>query len=235
MCKNLPDSVKKLMKAYALSIKEYDGKYIHLFNGRKIEYLLCDIRSDEEIMANPSIDDIFHYLYFKGEPVNTVHPTDAGRIRHDELLMKMYGMSPMEVWSNFVAIKWCPTLVNQTIYVTKINNVHLQFLKVSEELDDYSDLACFLRNSGVFNWRTIKGSNRLSPHSFGIAMDIAAEYSDYWLCNDVNHKDDISISRPENKMPQIIVDVFEKHGFIWGGRWVHYDTMHFEYRPELLI
>jgi hypothetical protein len=28
--------------------------------------------------------------------------------------------------------------------------------------------------------------------------------------------------------------VFEQHGFIWGGRWAHYDTMHFEYRPELL-
>src|SRR5690242_16362928 len=27
---------------------------------------------------------------------------------------------------------------------------------------------------------------------------------------------------------------FEQHGFIWGGRWAHYDTMHFEYRPELL-
>ncbi|MDD5211432.1 MAG: M15 family metallopeptidase, partial [Sulfuricurvum sp.] len=25
-----------------------------------------------------------------------------------------------------------------------------------------------------------------------------------------------------------------KYGFIWGGRWYHYDTMHFEYRPELL-
>src|SRR5262245_1812136 len=27
---------------------------------------------------------------------------------------------------------------------------------------------------------------------------------------------------------------FEKYGFIWGGHWYHYDTMHFEYRPELL-
>ena len=23
-------------------------------------------------------------------------------------------------------------------------------------------------------------------------------------------------------------------GAIWGGRWFHYDTMHFEYRPELI-
>ena len=28
---------------------------------------------------------------------------------------------------------------------------------------------------------------------------------------------------------------FETHGFIWGGKWYHYDTMHFEYRPELLM
>ena len=31
-----------------------------------------------------------------------------------------------------------------------------------------------------------------------------------------------------------IVRIFEKHGFIWGGRWYHYDTMHFEYRPEMI-
>ena len=31
-----------------------------------------------------------------------------------------------------------------------------------------------------------------------------------------------------------IVEIFERHGFIWGGKWYHYDTMHFEYRPELI-
>ena len=34
--------------------------------------------------------------------------------------------------------------------------------------------------------------------------------------------------------PHKIVEIFERHGFIWGGKWYHYDTMHFEYRPELL-
>ncbi|MES0403835.1 MAG: M15 family metallopeptidase, partial [Hyphomicrobium sp.] len=38
----------------------------------------------------------------------------------------------------------------------------------------------------------------------------------------------------KNKIPMEIVRIFEKHGFIWGGKWHHYDTMHFEYRPELL-
>ncbi len=38
----------------------------------------------------------------------------------------------------------------------------------------------------------------------------------------------------KNEIPMEIVRIFEKHGFIWGGKWHHYDTMHFEYRPELL-
>jgi len=40
--------------------------------------------------------------------------------------------------------------------------------------------------------------------------------------------------RWRNQIPQAIVDAFEAEGFVWGGRWFHYDTMHFEYRPELL-
>ena len=37
----------------------------------------------------------------------------------------------------------------------------------------------------------------------------------------------------KNQIPQAIVDAFEAEGFAWGGRWYHYDTMHFEWRPEL--
>ncbi|MGC1959145.1 MAG: M15 family metallopeptidase, partial [Pseudolabrys sp.] len=37
-----------------------------------------------------------------------------------------------------------------------------------------------------------------------------------------------------NRIPIEIVRIFEKQGFIWGGYWYHFDTMHFEYRPELL-
>jgi hypothetical protein len=43
------------------------------------------------------------------------------------------------------------------------------------------------------------------------------------------------IAIQENRIPWEIVEVFEKHGFISGGKWYHYDTMHFEYRPELLL
>ena len=84
-------------------------------------------------------------------------------------------------------------------------------------------------------WRTVRGTNsRLSPHSFGIAIDLNTKYSNYWQwdCKCTSENVDLSY---KNKIPQGIIDIFEKHGFIWGGKWYHYDTMHFEYRPELLF
>ena len=31
------------------------------------------------------------------------------------------------------------------------------------------------------------------------------------------------------------IEIFEKNGFIWGGKWDLWDNMHFEYRPELIL
>jgi len=35
-------------------------------------------------------------------------------------------------------------------------------------------------------------------------------------------------------VPTPVVEAFERHGFVWGGKWLFFDTMHFEYRPEVL-
>ncbi len=35
--------------------------------------------------------------------------------------------------------------------------------------------------------------------------------------------------------PKELVDTFEKNNFVWGGKWGHFDILHFEYRPEVLI
>jgi hypothetical protein len=34
-------------------------------------------------------------------------------------------------------------------------------------------------------------------------------------------------------LDKLVAWIFEKHGFIWGGEWYHYDTMHFEYHSCL--
>jgi hypothetical protein len=70
-------------------------------------------------------------------------------------------------------------------------------------------------------------------HSFGMTIDINTQFANYWQW-DCSCKDETRPLKYKNQIPKELVEVFEKHGFIWGGNWQHYDTMHFEYRPELL-
>ena len=62
-------------------------------------------------------------------------------------------------------------------------------------------------------------------HSWGAAIDLNTVRAAYWLW---------PRAVAAETLPAQIIDIFERHGFIWGGKWLHYDTMHFEYRPELL-
>ena len=81
---------------------------------------------------------------------------------------------------------------------------------------------------GGFFWRPIRGEKRLSPHSFGMALDLNPRKGAYWRWSG-------GISHPEQALyPQELVAIFEDAGFIWGGKWREYDLMHFEYRPELI-
>ncbi len=79
----------------------------------------------------------------------------------------------------------------------------------------------------------IAGTNRLSMHSFGMTMDINIEQTNYWQWDCKCQNEDAALIY-KNKIPLGLVEIFEKYGFIWGGKWYHHDTMHFEYRPELL-
>jgi len=105
---------------------------------------------------------------------------------------------------------------------------------VSDELDKLPQrfLAYLRPTQGTYNCRAIAGTNRYSAHRFGIAIDIAGAHSHYWAWS----KPEANGRFPyKNEIPREIVHIFEKHGFIWGGKWYHYDTMHFEYRPELIV
>jgi len=88
-----------------------------------------------------------------------------------------------------------------------------------------------------WNWRVIAGTSRRSNHSYGIALDLLPRdlggRLTYWRWNEGRT---IAINRTNYYMPpESVIRIFEEHGFIWGGNWALIDTMHFEYRPEILM
>ena len=231
-----PIEVQKLMKAYPAQVKDYKDGFLIFQDGSQMVFDDGLPKSYIELLDNPDPQDMFAYAYPKERM--TVPPDawfDPGRIRNEEFFKKIYGQSTDEVQKYITEIVWCPKTVNQTLKVTTINSVDKQFLKISEQLDAHPEWEEYIRAMGVgFNWRVVAGTDRISAHSYGIALDLSRTYSDYWL-RDNNTTDESVPIAYKNRFLLDVVEIFEQHGFIWGGKWYHYDTMHFEYRPELLV
>jgi hypothetical protein len=54
-----------------------------------------------------------------------------------------------------------------------------------------------------------------------------------WSSKIVRDWGDIPLSKRWHP-PEQVIEAFEENGFIWGGKWHRFDTVHFEYRPEIL-
>ncbi len=137
-----------------------------------------------------------------------------------------------EVTPHLETVVWLPVKSGQRLQVSAVNGVADRLAAVSQELDALAPSydKFLIPSAGTYNCRTIAGTDRVSAHGYGIAIDLAVKESDYWRWA---AKSNGKIAY-KNRIPLEIVHIFERHGFIWGGRWYHYDTMHFEYRPELL-
>lgn len=232
----IPQAAKALINSYKDFIVGYADNHIIFKDGSK---LIWDDgiknKSLKSRLDQPDLKDMFIQKYVKGilaSPPATNF--DPGRVRNEAFFRKIYGNTQQQVRKNLTTITWCPKTVGQKIRVTTINGINKKFIQISDELDGHPELKKYLSHiGGTFAWRNIKGTNRHSMHSFGMTIDINTNYSDYWewACKCTNEN---AVVKYKNKIPQIIIAIFEKHGFIWGGKWYHYDTMHFEYRPELM-
>ncbi len=229
------EAARRLIAAYPAFLERQDGNALVWRDGKRMT--LDDGRgpkSFNERLDAPDLKDMLITPYPSGETPPPDFESDPGRVRNNAFFLAMYGdCSKGGVRADLVTVKWLPKKWGKTVEVTRINGVADRLAAVSAELDQLP--ARFDRYlfpaAGGFNCRPIAGTKRLSPHGFGIAIDISTKHTDYWHWT----KPDRDGRYPyRNKIPFEIVAAFEKHGFIWGGKWYHYDTMHFEYRPELL-
>jgi D-alanyl-D-alanine carboxypeptidase len=157
--------------------------------------------------------------------------SDPGRFRNAAFFAKMYGdCGKGDVLRRLAPVVWLPKTWGKIIYVTSVNGVDRALSAVSAEIDtlpaDIKRAAYPI--AGTYNCRAVADTGAVSPHSYGIAIDLNLHFSDYWYWRRSG------VIGYRNRMPIEIVNIFEKHGFVWGGKWYHFDTMHFEYRPELL-
>jgi hypothetical protein len=227
----LPAPLACLVRYYVGKGVDLGGRTfaLELPDGERLPYRDGETRTFEQKLEHPDIADAFSQRYRAGpiRPVTTPDD-DPGRIRVDALFTSTYGASEREVAKHIVKID---VLGRKLPFHERVAAVMRRVsAKLVRAVERDPALRPFLTNvGGSFVWRNIAGTDRPSAHSYGVSIDLNVQRSHYWRWQ-----------RPpspihwQNAIPQTIVDIFESEGFIWGGRWYHYDTMHFEYRPELL-
>jgi len=231
------DDFARLVAAYPTFLDRIDGNFLVWKDG-KTRTAIDDgkgAKDHEARLATSDIKDMFTQRYVAGKPdAPPALNVDPGRARNAALFDTMYGdCMKGGVAGNLVEVVWLPKKWGQTLKVTRINGVAEKLKMVSAELDELpTDKDVFLKPpAGTYNCRPIAGTNRVSAHGHGIAVDIAIGRAHYWRWDGGKPG---AVKSYRNSIPFEIVEIFERHGFIWGGKWYHYDTMHFEYRPELL-
>jgi hypothetical protein len=228
-------SLDDLIAAYPESLAGHDDKMLRWRDGTVTPVSDGpDDKSLPELLRHASIIDQFRIPYPRG-PLQQPPAADAdpGRFRNTAFFTKMYGdCQKDEVSPRLVSLTWLPKTWGKSIRITSVNGVDAQLRAVSAEINALPEKIkrAAYPIAGTYNCRAVADTGQPSPHGYGIAIDLNTEYSDYWYWRP--HSGAILY---RNRMPEQIVAIFEKHGFIWGGKWYHFDTMHFEFRPELLV
>jgi hypothetical protein len=91
-----------------------------------------------------------------------------------------------------------------------------------------------------WNWRSIVDTQSRSFHAYGAALDLLPKSlggrETYWLWAARRTPEWWTVPYERRvHPPAAVIKAFESYGFIWGGKWLFFDTMHFEYRPEILL
>lgn len=119
----------------------------------------------------------------------------------------------------------------------------IQRIRLADEYDADDERQMRANNTSCFCYRTVSGSQKLSYHARGLAIDINPLYNPY-----VRYaKNGSPIVQPSNaksyvnrfrsfrykiEKGDLCHLLFLRHGFIWGGSWrTMKDYQHFEFHP----
>jgi hypothetical protein len=146
-----------------------------------------------------------------------------------------------EAWERIKQIRFLgiSVQVHYSILV-QLSLVEEQILKAAKTSNAVRQWINNLDSVGGWEWRNIASSQNRSYHAYGAAIDLVPKSSSgleiYWLWTSGKNIEwwNVPYSRRLHP-PDEVIKAFESFGFIWGGKWRYYDTIHFEYRPEILV
>lgn len=110
----------------------------------------------------------------------------------------------------------------------------IEKIKLIDEYNADDELSMADNNTSSFAYRTIKGTNVISNHGKGLAIDINPLQNPHVVGNTASPKEGETYIDRSNVRKGIIIEgddlynAFVSRGFSWGGHWKNPDYQHFE-------
>ena len=239
-----PDAVHHALQASygdAVGDMGWNGGHVYFsVKGSPIYYMDGRMLSDEHRNDYLNYDPMF-YFYTLGQmkelPESVPHPDN----RSTDFLDALMGDTEHEIvescsWIDFLDHR----VFMHELCREALGRVERRIGDAGIESAEVRDFIQNIRIMFSMDRRRVAGSESLSYHAYGLALDIVPRsYGGrqvYWRWTSVwkNGWDRTPLSQ-RWAPPQAVIDAFEEEGFVWGGKWYHYDTIHFEYRPEIIM
>ena len=117
----------------------------------------------------------------------------------------------------------------------------IESVKLIDEYDADDTASMLANNTSCFNYRVVEGTQKLSKHAYGLAIDLNPFYNPYITYNkdgsqNISPAGSEAYADRDASFPYKIDEndlaykLFTEHGFKWGGNWNSVkDYQHFEY------
>jgi hypothetical protein len=249
--KSAPDSTKGVddirihafLEAYSSLIDSVyypEGDVVFMMAGRPIHFQDGRMLAEDRLEAAERYDPIF-YPYPLEPLVDPPPRTDPPTYSTDHL-EALFGTTEAQIRRHCRSISFLGHgMFLNTLVLEPLREVERE-IRAAADIDP--EVAEWIEELDVtysFIFRDIADSRTRSLHGFGLAVDLVpSSYGGrqvYWRWSRVLDREDwyrIPLTRRWSP-PQAVITAFERNGFVWGGKWSHFDTIHFEYRPEIIL
>ena len=135
-------------------------------------------------LANPDLEDQMSLRYSREDETSwrPQQDDDPGRIRYEPFFRKLYGGDRRSVRKKTRSVQWGVAGTKRRLRMTTVNGVDRKLGAIADALSSLpsSVQRTARKTAGGFHWRRIRGTGRLSMHSFGVAVDVGMNVADYW-------------------------------------------------------
>ena len=222
------------------SVSYRDDDVVFSIAGRAIHFQDGRMLTEEHLDRRERCDPIF-YRYSLEPLTQPIAPSDTPVRLCTDLQEVLWGRTEDQIREHARST----TFFDRRMF---LNDLAVQALREVEE----DVLAISAADPEVASWiddvditysfinRGIAGTSTRSQHAWGLAVDLVPTSYEglqvYWRWTRAWNRSGWHRIPLEQRWspPEAVVEIFERHGFLWGGKWAHFDNIHFEYRPEIL-